>query len=356
MSQRDQTAVFGCGPLAISVTAAPCVLEQADVYFPRMAGDADASVAAVTARVAPAELALRMARLSGPPQGAARGHPHLAYWVRTDGTGKTILMPQTGPPHLITVAAGRRSLEVVAGQYGLLTQTVIRVIRQLAIRHAERAGGLLGHAAAVAATGLVVLLAGRPGAGKTTVALLLARAGASLCAGDRTLLFPRLGGWDAAELPLAWRVAPGTLRALDLADPAASLPVRARGRDLIDGKQEFTAGELCGLLGASRVSGGPVATIVVLNRAPSQPTGTRPSPIPAKALASTLFSPQDALFTTDWLGLGALDRREAAARCEMLAAQVPVIEATWPDHAALPFLADLLAAQVGLPRAQGGAR
>jgi hypothetical protein len=69
---------------------------------------------------------------------------------------------------------------------------------------------------------------------------------------------------------------------------------------------------------------------------------------PATALAGTLLRPQDALFTTDWLGLGSLTPLEVAARCAVLAAQVPVYEASWPDHAALPGLADLLAAHLGV--------
>jgi hypothetical protein len=112
---------------------------------------------------------------------------------------------------------------------------------------------------------------------------------------------------------------------------------------LVDGKHEFTAGELCGLLEAGRLPGGPAATIVVLDADPARPVGVRPAASPAAALAGTLLRPQDALFTTDWFGLGTPSPLEVAARCAVLAAQVPVYEATWPDHDALPALADALA-------------
>jgi hypothetical protein len=354
MAATDPLAVFGCGPLAVSVTAPPAVLEHAAAYFPRRTRDSAACVTQVAARMAaPAELSPPPC----PPRATARGHPQLAYHVHPDGAGGEALVPQTGPPHLITVTADRSRIEVAAADPAVLATTVTRVLRQMVIRHAERAGGLLGHAAAVASSaGQVTLLAGRPGAGKTTVALLLARAGAGLCSGDRTLLLPRSSGWDAAEVPLAWRVAPGTLDALDLAGPAADLPARARGRGLVDGKHEFTAAELCSLTGAARVPWGRAAAIVVLDRLPSRPATVRVSPDPAAALARTLLRSQDALFTTDWIGLGTLAPAEVAARCGALAAQVPVIEAAWPDHAALPSLARLLNDQPGLSQPRGGAR
>ena len=352
MLPGDRPAVFACGPLAVSVTAPPAVLEHAAAYFPRRAGDGADCAAVVAARVAaPAELAPP----PRPARATARGHPQLAYQVHPGAAGASVLVPQSGPPHLITVTAGRDRVEVAAADPAVLATTVTRVLRQLAIRRAEQAGGVLGHAAAVAsAAGRVMLLAGRPGTGKTTMALLLARAGASLCSGDRTLLLPRPGGWDAAEVPLAWRVAPGTLDALALAGPAAALPARARGRGLADGKHEFTAAELCGLIRAARVPAGPAAVIAVLDRAPSRPASARLAPDPAAALARTLLSPRDALFTTDWLGLGTPGPAAVAARCRALAAQVPVIEATWPDHAALPALARLLGSRAGLRR--GSAR
>jgi hypothetical protein len=183
------------------------VLEQIGVYFPRAApgNRAAGPVARVRARLAPYEVTLRTAGLSGLRHGVASGHPQLAYQVWPDGAGGTTLIPQAGPPHLITVAAGHGSIEVLAGQTGPLAQTTIRIVRQLMVRHTERHGGLLGHAAAVAAGGTVLLLAGRPGAGKTSVALLLARAGADLCAGDRTLLLPGADGAPARAFSISAR-------------------------------------------------------------------------------------------------------------------------------------------------------
>jgi hypothetical protein len=352
MAPGDPVAIFSCGPLAVLVTAPHEVLEHVAAYFPRRTGGGAACIADVAARVvAPAELVPP----PWPLQAMAQGHPQLAYQVHPDGAGGTALAPQSGPPHLITVTADCGHVGVAAADPAVLATTVTRVLRQLVIRHAERAGGLLGHAAAVApGKGGVMLLAGRPGVGKTTMALILARGGAALCSGDRTILLPRPGGWHAAEVPLAWRVAPGTLDALDLASPAAALPARARGRGLADGKHEFTAAELCDLTGAARVPCGRATAIVVLNQDPSRPAAARLALDPAAALARTLFRPEDALFTTDWLGLGTPAPGEAAARRGALAAQVPVIEATWPDHAALPSLARLLNDQAGLRQSQDG--
>lgn len=337
--------MFACGPIAVDLRSDATVLAEAGLYFPRMPDRADAAdLVYLSGWCAPAEVALRATGLTRAPSGLTQGHPELVYqhWDDTV-TGRT-LIPVSGAPHLIQVGANNRSVKILAADPATLARTAVRVLRQLAIRHTERSGGLLGHAAAVAIGDRIVLLAGRPGAGKTTVALHLARRGARLCAGDRTLLLPGPPAWRAVELPLAWRVGPGTLNALHLLEEAEAGRPRHRGTEMVEGKHEFTPGELAASLGTGRITGGTLAAIVVLRQHPHNRDGdVRLSANPEAALRGSLFRPQDALFGVDWFGLGLPTPMEVIARGAALAEQAPVYEAAWAHHDDLAGLAEQIA-------------
>lgn len=72
-------------------------------------------------------------------------------------------------------------------------------------------GYVLCHAGAVAREGRALALCGTSGAGKSTTALALVRAGLDFVSNDRTLLKPRDGGVELLGIPKHPRVNPGTL-------------------------------------------------------------------------------------------------------------------------------------------------
>ncbi|WP_416045721.1 hypothetical protein, partial [Carbonactinospora thermoautotrophica] len=197
------------------------------------------------------------------------------------------------------------------------------------------------------------VVAGRPGSGKTTVALgTAARYGAALLAGDRVICHPDLarGTWQVIGLPLAWRIAPGTARSVPtLAHALAAGLNPRRGEALVDGKYELTGAETAGLFGVPVLPVAALGRVVVLEHAPGQAVSvTELAPDDRMpALAETLFHPDDQLFTTDWLGVHPpLTGAAVAERAARLAQTVPVYRVTWPEPAALAVLPDLL---VGLP-------
>jgi hypothetical protein len=79
-----------------------------------------------------------------------------------------VLIPTRGPAHLIEADGSVGvAVRVFAAESATLARTAIRIMRKLLIRSIERDGGILTHAAAVVIDGRAVVLAGRPGSGKT---------------------------------------------------------------------------------------------------------------------------------------------------------------------------------------------
>jgi hypothetical protein len=89
---------------------------------------------------------------------------------------------------------------------------LMRVVRELAMLHARRAGHLLFHAAALAAGGRGIALLGDKHAGKTTLLLHLLRVpGTRFVANDRTLVTRDGSGGRLVGLPSIVALRPGTL-------------------------------------------------------------------------------------------------------------------------------------------------
>ena len=76
-----------------------------------------------------------------------------------------------------------------------LRADLTRVVKQLLILQFEKSGGFLFHASVVAWNGQAALFVGRSGAGKTTLSLASARAGAHYVSNDRAFLRQNSEGW-----------------------------------------------------------------------------------------------------------------------------------------------------------------
>ncbi|MGH3770425.1 MAG: hypothetical protein ACRDRW_03350 [Pseudonocardiaceae bacterium] len=297
---------------------------------------------------------------SRPALGSASGHPQTRYRWWSPQPDVRLLIPDTGPAHLIEADGSVGvTVTVLAAESATLARTTIRIMRELLIRSIERDGGILGHAAVVVINGRAIVLAGRPGSGKTTVALTLAGChGAALCAADRCLLLPDAScGWRALAVPLAWRIAPGTVRTLSALAAAVTHRFTAhRGPGLYEGKHEFVTGELAALLNGPATPVAPGAVIVVLDHAPARPAGLVPVAPDGRdsAVLATMLRREDALFTTDWLGLPALPAKTPTATESTgaaLAATIPIYRGNWASHIELATLAELV---VDLPELTSG--
>lgn len=94
--------------------------------------------------------------------------------------------------------------------HGHADRLLLRIVRELVLRTHHRSGGIGMHAAVVELGGRGLLIVGASGAGKTTLALRMAQAGAALVGND----FALLRGTSCGALPLSYRVGLGTVDAM----------------------------------------------------------------------------------------------------------------------------------------------
>jgi hypothetical protein len=193
--------------------------------------------------------------------------------------GFVFLPSWNGPPSVRTVVdeqarvavevdSGRRHVRVLTlpDRSGVRT-VLMRVVRELAMHHVRKRGGLLLHGAALAVGGRGLLILGDKGAGKTTLLIhLLRRAGAQYLSNDRVVVWhagarPRLRG-----MPTIVSIRSGTvgmfpqLRArlerrvphyrLTLEEAAATTQ---QTEPVHDGRFGVSAAQLCALLGVQRI-------------------------------------------------------------------------------------------------------
>jgi hypothetical protein len=197
---------------------------------------------------------------------------HLPLWAGS-GPGWTVL-DRRGRAFLVGGAAPAVDILAAGDGPGVRT-TLMRVVRELAMAEARRCGGLVLHAAAVAAGARVILIAGPKGAGKTTLLVhLLRSAGTRFVANDRVVT---LAGEPAAVrgLPTIVKLLRESaewfpaLRArladspydhrLTLAETAGRAPeADAAAR----GAWTLSPAQFCALVGTEPVPGGPVGAVV----------------------------------------------------------------------------------------------
>jgi hypothetical protein len=192
---------------------------------------------------------------------------------------------------------------------------LMRVVREIAVAHAEANGALSVHGAAVALGGHAAVLAGPKRSGKTSLLFhTLLHDGAALVANDRLMLHRQGAAWQATGMPTVISVRKGT-RALfpDAFEAAvedttpASLSRRERatyaekraGRE--DGSLVLNPDQLCDLSGVERIGSTALGAIVLPRVDPAQQglTVIRLSAADAVAgLPGALFRPASRFFYT----------------------------------------------------------
>lgn len=228
-------------------------------------------------------------------------HPELAYRCADRVDGRT-LIPAHGPRHVIQVSgeAPQLCVRVAALEVPVLVRVVRRVVRALALRGVEAAGGACVHAGAVRLGTGGLLVGGAPGCGKTSVLTeLIETHGAQPVSNDRTAILTDTSGcWMGHGIPLAWRYAPPGLAASPLLAAAARQGTLRRGGGLVDGKVEFTLGEIGKHLHSEPLPATKLTRVLLLHR------GSDPAVNPlTPEFAARHLSLDPEPFADDWLDL-----------------------------------------------------
>lgn len=342
------TLNYNCQTITVAVTGPQSTHDKIGKYFPR-SGAPTAQTKIALNKVTEEDLWLRIDAFDALP--AVRqswGHPSLKYNVYSTKESE-IYIPLTETPHVLRVHGSGDELELTvwAADDTTLGRTAVRLMRQLMLRRAEQIGGRDAHGAAVVLNRCGLVMAGLPGAGKSTVALTLAQTyGASLVASDRLVFTPTASGdWTVAGTPVPWRIARGTISgAAKLLDAFANGINLYRGNHLVEDKHELITEELGTIFGVSAVFETQLDAVIVLNRssetAVHEVIGARKLPL----LARTLFNQGDRLFVKDWFDKHTLVQDvELARRGHGLAQTVRVFEATWKNYSDIAVVTNEIA-------------
>lgn len=294
-----------------------------------------------------------------PPDAVRASHPEQWYlvWSLRDGEILNPFSSTSGqsqrprsPSHIINVQAGNVTL--IADTVSTAATVANRIARQALIRSAEVRGGMSVHAATVEIDGHGVLLAGHPGAGKTsTFTNLIEHHGARPISNDRTLIIPTDGGsrYRAVGVPLAARYTPEGIVGSPILSSAWSRIEPARGRSKVDGKVEMTPRELAAAFGRATVPAVDVTHLAILTRTAAQDSSVPPhldQPDTAFVRDHLGFGDAD-VFAEDWLGLtphltSSLPAETLVRPDDLwahLANTVPIQVLSWSIPADLPRLA-----------------
>lgn len=275
------------------------------------------------------------------PDAIRRSHLDQRYRVWTTSPRNEVLLPERTPNHVIRTSGNR--ISVTADQESIGATIAVRIVRQVIMRAGESRHGRAVHAGVVEINGRGVLVGGRSGAGKTSVLTrLVEHHGAHPIANDRTMLIPsQAGPWLAAGVPLAWRFTPEGLDGSSRLANGLRNRGSVRGRDLVDGKAEFTPLEISQIFNRTAVPATHVDRIIVLVNLLDDVPGTPDTAF----LRNRLDFGRSDFFAEDWLGI----RNRLSApdeRCTSLhswwgrvAATVPVGVLTWTSPTELSRVA-----------------
>lgn len=272
-------------------------------------------------------------------------------WVRCDGQARF-------PERVAVIAEGLQHWRVIAASVEALQDAVVRLVREILRTELALLGSFTMHAACAGSDGgLAVLFAGATGAGKTTLALELARSG-MLISGDQTeLLRDSAGQLLAVGFPWSIRVGQGTVRALGLDSvyPRVLLrstregpqPTASSGSDE---KLEFTFDETKSLLGCAVHPAARLGCVVAVRNVSglAAPTAAVVGADKGGDMLRAHAREPDPSFGPFWLPIGKQRPVEAQALQVLrdLVVLVPVVELQWSprQHKAADALAALLAA------------
>ncbi|MBH1939216.1 hypothetical protein I5Q34_34010 [Streptomyces sp. AV19] len=243
-------------------------------------------------------------------------------------------------PYTVTAAGSSVILRLPPEDEDDAPRLALRILREVALRWHENAGGVLLHAAGVELGAGGVVLCGPAGSGKTTtMTALLHRPGARLLAGDR-LVVTADGRFLGVPTPVA--VAGGTVTAYPRIRPAleharpltAGLPCEFGTR----AKAEVPPSPYAAAFGAALGTAFPAKrSVIVLPRFTDsdQPARLRHlgSEAAADALTANCFTPYDEFWRRPWvwpLTLPDTDLADHARRtCRALAESVPCLQLSY---------------------------
>lgn len=150
-----------------------------------------------------------------PPGRVVAHHPDTAYVVRYEDGEYRLLEAIRGVPHALLARSDRAYAILTDGREGIeVLKPALRILRELFVRTAENRDGIVLHASAAAVNGHGFVFVGPSGAGKTTLAIAMARqVGGVFLSSDRVIV-RRTG---ASHRALTWlagiNVGIGTCRA-----------------------------------------------------------------------------------------------------------------------------------------------
>jgi hypothetical protein len=292
----------------------------------------------------PAVAELRCSIRSQMPLTSRSSHPEQRYSVWQSGDGsREVLLPEGATDHAITIR--RNHLTVCAESPSIAARIAVRVVRQLIMRGGEAQGGRSIHAGAVNLDGRGVLVAGRSGAGKTSVLThLIEHYQARPVSNDRSAVVRSSDqSWRAVGVPLAWRYTPeGVNGSIALSSGLAQLsPVR--GTNLIDRKIEITPYEVSRLLDVPFLPAVEISQLVILMRS----TVERSRRVDAVSLKEYVEFGDADFFAEDWLNIRPALKKEGWLQdsdkwWSEFSAAIPIRVLSWAHVNEMPGLASII--------------
>ncbi|MEU8825707.1 hypothetical protein [Streptomyces sp. NPDC048636] len=281
----------------------------------------------------------RLAELAGLPT-TERRESYAGWWYdchrSEDGTFVIVSAEGHEFPHAL-VTTDFRTWEIVAAREHELGLVVTRTIRELVREHFVDRGALMLHgAAAVLPNGTGLVLAGLSGAGKTSTAVQIARAGGYCVATDRSLLLSDDRGWTVVGLPMSTRLTREAALGLGIAPDERDNLIRhgeaAVRRPDPRGKLSLSNEEIHRLAGVEFTASSRIDQLVVLEN-----TGTpRPlsRPLAAAEAVTALaehFLVPDTVYRGRWLSADPSPESagDLMGRLRALAAAVPARHGAW---------------------------
>jgi hypothetical protein len=200
----------------------------------------------------------------------------------------------------VVVRDGHRITAFTAGDDRYRPMQSARLLREIALRHAENQQWVTFHSAVVTVDGHGILIVGARGAGKTTTALSLCRwAGAALAVNDRALLRGHEHGITAVPFAQPVRVLDESLRLLGL-DSSGWRLLRPRRKP--HHKYQLLHGEIGDLLDVPLAAESTISAVVT--PVPDEDGGPVTRDVLRRILVENCYTPsREPTFVDDWLEL-----------------------------------------------------
>lgn len=287
----------------------------------------------ISAAADPGE-ARRLSSTGQDPDSTVEGFP--GTWWDVAPTADGMVWRHGADDHLVVITrTGPQRWTVTAAQFQAAALTTLRVIRELVRARLVDLGGMPVHGSLAAGAGLPgTLLVGPSGAGKTTLALSMARRRGWVVSTDQTTLVPAAGDQLlGVGSPVAHRVGAGATHALSPWPSLLDAPVLrrdSRSPGLSATKAWLTGAEADVLLGVSSAPAAPLDRVVLLRRhdnLDAQRSGWH-RPATAHAVRAE-FRDVDPAAAGFWLTGPATDPAPGRDRLDQLVRRLPLTVLSW---------------------------